>query len=269
MTPPSRWVRALALAALMVVTLAGCYRIDMALTIHADNTISGQFTIAMNQQALSMSGQTVEGALPDDLLGFHADVEPYADGDLVGKTYTFTRQPLWAFADDTLSFRRNGSTYVVSGAFDLADDSGSRPSGGTVRLSVTFPGRVTQTNGQVSADGRTVTWTGDGSVPIEMDAVAEDGGFLAMADALLAIPIIRIPLTVIGVVLALIIAVLIVRARRRASAGQPVAQVYYVWGAPQGATGPAKPPQQWTYGSAVPPGLSPPPPGPPPPEPSA
>lgn len=189
----------------------------------------------------SLEGILGDGVDPEDLLaesggideellaGIDGDVqvEPYDEGEWVGEKVTFSNVTLEDFNQSleqdaspgqggSFSLTREGDTYVFDSTFELdggeEQDLESAPAEmrklferfaeeAEVRFSVTFPGEVVETNGEV--DGTTVTWeTGlqgatrmravaeaDGPAPDRSgeepgsDAVAEDGEDAAAEDA--------------------------------------------------------------------------------------
>lgn len=160
------------LAAVGLLALAGCMKVDMDMTLSSDDTVSGSLTMAFaDELATSMgmdpqelwdqAGGEVATDLPEG-----ATQEPYADGEYTGTTMTFSDMPIEEMSGagtDELSITRDGDDYVVSGTMDMSDDTGqlnSLPGDVAetfdVRIAVTFPGEITDTNGTV--DGSTVEW---------------------------------------------------------------------------------------------------------------
>jgi hypothetical protein len=170
-----------ALLATLALLVAGCMRIDMALTLNEDDTVDGSAVMAISDEVARAAGQDPQ-ALWDQLGGQMesglppgATQEPYAEDGYTGTRLTYTDQPISQMSStggtDPLSITREGDDFVVSGEMDLSDEElgidGTDPQsdemtrqmmeGFDVRISVTFPGEVGETNGEV--DGSTVTWT--------------------------------------------------------------------------------------------------------------
>lgn len=162
--------------ATLAVLLTGCLKLTQDLTLNSDDTVDGEVTLAVSKELLELSGQSEDDALasltegeaplPE---GVEAEVEAYDDGDFVGRTFVFSGASIERFSgesDGDLSIVRNGDTFEVSGALDLTSgDAGVDLDDPTaqqllesfeVRISVTFPGEVQSSNGEV--DGNTVTW---------------------------------------------------------------------------------------------------------------
>ena len=167
---------ALALSAVAFL-LTGCLKLDMALTLSSDNTVSGSIVFAFDKTLLAASGQSAEEAIGSQGL-FSSDTEgvtstPYKDDKFEGVTYTFESIPLSKFAEssqaDSLTIKRVGDEFIVSGTMDMSggDTSTGDPTmdaqvqeafkSAEIRIAITFPGEVVSSNGTVS--GNTVTWT--------------------------------------------------------------------------------------------------------------
>lgn len=167
-----RWAAAL-VTLLGVFLLAGCFRVDTQLKVNPNDTVDGSVIVAVNQSMMAMSGATVDDFAPDNLFAFPTSATPYDDGTLVGKTFTFRGVPLRDFSGLGLTITHPGHEFEVSGTATLGQDT-SGLTGGTVKVAVTFPEPVTYATGTVSADGRTVTWTGDGTTPLSVEARGGD-----------------------------------------------------------------------------------------------
>ncbi|WP_110183457.1 LppM family (lipo)protein [Nocardioides solisilvae] len=119
-----------------------------------------------------------------------AEVEPYEDDKFVGQTMTFSDITLdeltTSTADDEgeempWNLVKEGDTFVFEGTMDLADEeeaSQAEEMGfedmfaeSEMEVSVTFPGRVTDSNGEV--DGNTVTWRPEFGQDTQMRAEAD------------------------------------------------------------------------------------------------
>jgi hypothetical protein len=221
---PLRTAVVAVLAAVGLLALAGCMRLDMDLTLSDDDTVSGTMTVAFSdqlaetmgmdpQELWDQAGDQVAADLPEG-----SSQEPYADGEYTGTTVTFEDMPLEELSGagtDELSITREDDEYVVQGTMNLSDDTGqmsSLPPGVAdtfdVRIAVTFPGEVIETNGTV--DGSTVEWRPAMGESTEISARGEassgglGGGF---------------PWWIVGVVVGIavivLVAVLVVRSNRR------------------------------------------------------
>jgi len=188
-----RWIRSASLLAGLTLLLAGCLKLDMALTISPDDTVDGEMVFAVNKELLELTGRNVDDllgntAVPDDVPG--ATQEPYEDDRFVGTRVLFEDVALEDMQEgsgpDALSIERTGDTYEVSGVMDLTADEAALEGNpfedqftetfdtAELRIAITFPGEVLETNGQV--DGTTVTWEPVFGERTELQAVASASG---------------------------------------------------------------------------------------------
>lgn len=244
----------------LAVLLTACLKLDMDIEVASDNTVSGTVIFGVQSELAELAGGQIEdlftdAPLPSDVPGVSA--EEYEDDEFVGQRFIFDAVPLDRFNSgedpDQLRIERDGNVFRVSGALDLTTGeeatgpTGFDPSefleGAELRISITFPGEVTSSNGQI--DGDTVTWVPEIGDRIELEATANaTGGGGGTTTALLVAG-------AAAVILAVVIGVLMAR-RRRSSAVGPGA-------------GPEAGPEEMP---PTPPPVGPPPGGPPPPPPA-
>ncbi|SEF15191.1 LppM family (lipo)protein [Jiangella alba] len=193
----TRPVRALAVVA-SALLLTGCFKIDMQLDVSSDDTVDGEMVFAVSRDVSAMAESMGED--PDDLLSGEIDdlpegtrAEDYEDDDFVGQRYVFDDVPLTEFDQNgTFSITHEGDEIVVGGNLDLTDmdpeamaeefDGEEMPFGDLsgmmdsmeLRVAITFPGEVTEHNGEL--DGTTVTWTPVAGEPNEINARSADSG---------------------------------------------------------------------------------------------
>ncbi|HEX2360898.1 MAG TPA: hypothetical protein VHI11_02380 [Jiangellaceae bacterium] len=248
----NRSLRALSVAVL-VVALAGCLRVDMALEITENDTIDGEVILATSDELVELSGQD-----PEELVEqLEADVvsdapegvtqEPYQAEGFQGTRLILDDVALDEFNpsdEETLSIRHEGDEYVVTGVLDAsgADEFGQLTPDDQqlledfadsmdVRLAITFPGDVIeQRNGEV--DGRTVTWSPEFGETVEVQARAEDGS--GGSSVLWLIVAMLAALVIIGVIILL--------ALRRRPQAEPTGDTPTVHELPSAAEHPAESP---------------------------
>jgi hypothetical protein len=259
-----RALRAGAGFAMLVLLLSSCIKLDMAITVSPNNTVSGTMIFAIDKQILQLTGQTadqiLQGSVPSNSPNIKA--EPYSDATFVGKKYTFDSVPLSQLnagqSTDSLHITRSGETFTVTGVMDLSNPNGSGSDAASqqivqqamktaqLKIAITFPGKVASSNGQV--DGNTVTWE---------PKVGETTTFHATASAVASggLPIVPIAIVLI-VVLAVV--VVIVMQKRKSGAPAPAEDTGF---AGVGAA-PPSPGAVVPEGGPVPPPDSPPPPPP-------
>ena len=154
------------LALIAAVSLTGCIRYEVDLTLASDSTASGEFVFALQDGVGEMMGASSQEEAFDDLFGdinlsdeFTASA--YSEDGYVGTRYTFSNVPLEAFGTfgDIFAITKEGNNFVVDGQSAPADkedlDSGMQDAMEWT-LSITFPGSVSEHNG--SLNGNTVTW---------------------------------------------------------------------------------------------------------------
>lgn len=239
----------------LAVLLSACLKLDMDLDVASDDTVSGTVIFGVQQELAEFAGGQIDdlftdAPLPSDIPG--VSVEEYEDDEFVGQRFTFDAVPLDRFNSgedpDQLRIERDGDVFRVSGLLDLtAGDEATGPTGfdpsaflqgAELQISITFPGEVTSSNGEI--DGATVTWAPEIGDRLELEATASatGGGGGAITALLIA--------GAAAVVLAVMVGVLMARRRRT----------------PATAAGPEEMP------SAPPPAVGPGPGEPPPPPPA-
>jgi hypothetical protein len=185
--------RVLALGALTVL-LTGCLKLTMDLEVSSEDAVSGTAVFAVSRDILELTGGSLEDVIGNDSI-VPSDVEgvtvaPYEDDEFAGQEITFDAVPLEEFnqegGEDALSIERQGDRFVVSGALDLTMDEADTEGipfdpqqmfdEADIRITLSFPGDVESSNGDV--DGNTVTWTPTVGERTQLNAVASavDGG---------------------------------------------------------------------------------------------
>ncbi len=230
-TTMRRTVALAALLALAVISLSGCFKLDMSLELSPDDTVDGSIILAVNktqadlfggEDALreALSGQG--GGLIDDAPSTGTvETRDYEDSDWIGNEYIFSGVALDEFSGaDTgdLSITREGETFVVEGTLDLSQGTEGDAAASALldsaetEISITFPGAVQSSNGV--EDGNTVTWSPKAGEVTEITAVgsAKAGFPWTVVVAVVAL----LALVVIGVVL-----LVMLRARQSVTAAVP------------------------------------------------
>jgi hypothetical protein len=216
---------------LAVISLSGCFKLDMSLELSPDNTVDGSIILAVNRAQADLFGG--EDALREALSGEGAgliddapatgsvETRDYEDDDWIGNEYVFSDVALDEFSGaDTgdLSITREGETFVVEGTLDLSQGTEGDAAAAALldsaetEISITFPGAVQSSNGV--EDGNTVTWSPKAGEVTEISAVGSAKAGLPWT--LIVAVVALLGLVVIGVVL-----LMVVRGRQPAAA--PVA----------------------------------------------
>ena len=184
--------RTIALTAAATLALTGCIRIEMNIDLQEDETANGEIIFGLSQDMLAIAGedsldellaedQDIEGSVTERYES--DDVDDNGNPNFVGTRTTFTGQALTEFdaVGDDLRIERDGDDYVISGQpEDLTDQTGGQelPDDAEISLSVSFPGAVSDHNGEL--DGNTVTWdliTHSGLIEARGSAIDGGGGF--------------------------------------------------------------------------------------------
>lgn len=216
----------------LVLALSGCVRFQADLTLNPENTADGSIVVAVlvsedtdeaREQALAAASQ-----IESELLGSLRDASgvttsEYDQDDYLGSLITFDDVELDAFSgqgEDSLRIVREGDDYLFTGALDFSGEavpSDDTDGDDNLTVVVTFPGAVTEHNGELS--GTTVSWTTSLEQRLEMSA----RGAATPAGP----PILLIVGIALGVLLliAAVVAVLLFlrsRAKKAAAVGGPV-----------------------------------------------
>jgi hypothetical protein len=170
----------IAVISFISVLLTGCVKMDLALEINSDKTVSGTMIYAISD-ALSEFGSTSEESDPTtDLFDTSAKgvtISEYKQDGYTGTKIVLDRVPMEAFnkeGGDTGGFQisREENRITLKGELDLssADTSEAEDSEwgaalaktlfatADLDISVKFPVKVLSTTGTISEDGRTVSW---------------------------------------------------------------------------------------------------------------
>jgi hypothetical protein len=155
-------IRAIAITAGLVLGLSGCVRISSDVTLHEDNTVSGEILLAIqegvdDQEGISeelFGGYLGEGGAAESMV--NATVSPYSEDGYVGSRIIFTDEPIESFKGLDGSLVRDGDTFVFTGSVPQYAGEASSESDAIAIMSLTFPGKVSKHNG--TRVGNTVSW---------------------------------------------------------------------------------------------------------------
>jgi hypothetical protein len=221
-----------------VVALAllctSCLKVDLAMRLHTDDTVDGTMTYAVSRNLLTLTNSS-----PDALLDQVASGQPlppgveyqttdYADDAFVGKTLTFDGADIAAFQQggiggETLSIRRVGDAFQVSGEVDLTKSTTGPLQPGAaelardmqLRLAITFPGPVQERSGGTITDPNTVVWTPTYGTKTEIAATGSALGDRSSS------PILWIALAAAAVALIVLVLVIVRRGGREQAPAEP------------------------------------------------
>ena len=276
-SPHTTAIARIVVAAVTLVALTGCVRVHTDLTLNNDNTASGEIIFAVSDEFAESLGMTPEevadallttgdGAADQGIGAGATSEEPYQEDSYTGTRYVFEATPINDTAnDETLSIIREDDVFVVSGVFEdqlsdpeLAGLEDPMLSSMDVRFSITFPGDVIETNGDI--DGQTVTWTYTPGEDLVMEARGEATGsgldILSTPEGGLPGWLIGLLIALSLVLVAIVVVIIVVISRSRRNQAHNDGQVPPPGASPlpqeAGTTYPQEPPAPPTSGSEPP-----------------
>jgi len=210
----------------VVLALAGCVRFQADLSINPDNTVDGEIVVAVIADDTDESRTTALTHAADietQLLGSLRDAAGVSTAEFdedgyVGSRIRLDDVALSAFSGgqpESLRFAREGDSYVFTGVLDFTAQSippedGEEADTANLTVRVTFPGEVTEHNGEVS--GSTVSWSTSLDERLDMSA---RGAATPAGSPVLAVVLVGVGVLVLAAIAAT--AVVLVRRSRRAT----------------------------------------------------
>ncbi|GAB3936418.1 hypothetical protein GCM10027614_12890 [Micromonospora vulcania] len=163
-------------------------QLNMGLTVNADDTVDGQLLLTAQKSLLSARNKNVPAAFAELRQNIPAlppgEETVYEDAKLFGSQISYRKAPLKGFDSASVKLVRDGDFYRFTLPLDpkkyggkIAEQNPQQQQAFlklmSFEISVTFPGRVIDTNGTVN--GRSVSWKVDPNQdkPTELRAVAE------------------------------------------------------------------------------------------------
>lgn len=188
---------------LAAMTLTGCVRAEVDLTVTEARTVNGTVLLAWDRAFLEDADRdpaTAQEDILDDLVDDAPDgmtCEPYEDGDWIGATCSLDGVRMEAIHqaeafDQRLTLLEAGDQVVLSAVIDLDEVPADQPIEASVR--VTFPGEVIDATGSV--DGRTVTWEPEPGRRTELEVTAR---LTPAAPAQVPLPLVALIVAVVAV----------------------------------------------------------------------
>lgn len=198
---------AIALTAALVLGLGGCVRITSDITLHEDDTVSGEMVVAIQEglgESMGMTDEEFADSLSEDNGTdemTNATVSAYKEDGYVGTRITFKDEPLDSFKGVDGTLVREGDNFVFKG--DEIDQSEAPPadSGAIATMSITFPGKVSSHNGTLK--GNTVTWDllTQSEAPYATGSAIGGGGGSSSSTLIIIGGFLLVAVIVVGVVL--------------------------------------------------------------------
>lgn len=176
-----------AVAAVGILLLSGCVKFQADLTVTADDTLNGTIVVATmaGDDSDKAQGEASERAdaieqrlLPQASGAFGVTREAFEDDGYFGTKLTFADSPIDVLdgsdSEGSLSLVREGDEFVFAGTLNFSPDSDEPAPEDADRsgisVAITFPGEVTEHNGDLS--GTQVTWNTSFEESLDMSARA-------------------------------------------------------------------------------------------------
>jgi hypothetical protein len=151
----------------------------MALEINKDSTVSGTMIFALVDSLAAMGSDSQDNTSPTDSFvsptAKGVTVSTYKQGGYTGQKFTLDHVPFSEFgstkgADSDFKITESEMRFLFRGLLDLS--SGDASTGGNewgdalaksissaeVKISIKFPAKVVKSTGEISKDGKSVTW---------------------------------------------------------------------------------------------------------------
>jgi hypothetical protein len=217
------------LGMLLVLALAGCVRFQADLKLNPDDTVNGSIIVAVvsedddasREEASAGATRIAEALLPGLRGADGVTASAYDQDQYVGTRFDMSNTPIDAFSgggsEGALTLTREGSEFAFTGTLDFTPDDGETqidPDDDTsnITVAVTFPGEVSEHNGELS--GTTVTWSGTLESKIDMQA---RGAAVSSGPPVWA----WIAAAVATLLIVVAIVIVVVRSRRTAASSPP------------------------------------------------
>lgn len=187
-------VRPVLLAAVLVLALTGCVKVDADLKVGKDETVSGKLLLAVDKNAAEKLGTTseklreqIENSIKKDAPK-GVDCKSYEEGNYIGTECSLDNVPFKEMSgsdDGDLKFEKQGDKFVVSGgtgdlASSLPNTEGlPKPD---VKFKITMPGKILDHDDGAKVNGNTATYTDPNKMSkISLTSDSSGGGFPAWA----------------------------------------------------------------------------------------
>jgi hypothetical protein len=177
----------------LLCVLTGCIKIDYALRVDPDDTLSGDLLFAMDREVLTADGKSEREVLEQfqkdadqqnaELPGV-TRVQPYRKGGYLGQRVHFENVPFDEFVesqkDMAFRLRHEDDQYRFDAEFEPTKSSSDLEhldravtASMRIRFAISFPGKVVETNGRIIGE-RTAVWRLDPQGRNQLYAVADD-----------------------------------------------------------------------------------------------
>lgn len=151
----------------MLFVLTGCLQLNAQMSVRKDDTVSGRILVAGDQpaQAAALDRVVTPSGLEQKVRITAYSADGFTGREIYFTQLTFAEVDALSLAVDvegarpyTMGFRRSGDTVSFSGSVDLSGVPTDRAGSATTRVDLTFPNRISETNGTLGG-GNSVSWT--------------------------------------------------------------------------------------------------------------
>lgn len=157
----------MAAMATMLFVLSGCLQLNAQMSVRKDDTVSGRILVAGDQpaQAAALDRLATPSGLEQKVRITAYSADGFTGKEIYFTQLTFAEVDALTLALDiegsrpyTMGFRRSGDSVSFNGSVDLSGLPADRAGSATTRVDLTFPNRISQTNGTLGG-GNSVSWT--------------------------------------------------------------------------------------------------------------
>lgn len=156
----------MAAMATMLFVLSGCLQLNAQMSVRKDDTVSGRILVAGDQpaQAAALDRLATPSGLEQKVRITAYSADGFTGKEIYFTQLTFAEVDALTLALDiegsrpyTMGFRRSGDSVSFNGSVDLSGLPADRAGSATTRVDLTFPNRISQTNGTLGG-GNSVSW---------------------------------------------------------------------------------------------------------------
>jgi hypothetical protein len=166
---PSAKRRLLGVTALvtMLFVLTGCLQLNAQMSVRKDDTVSGRILVAGDNpaQTAALDRLTTPSGLEQKVRITAYSADGFTGREIYFTQLTFAEVDALSLAIEvegarpyTMGFRRSGDTVSFTGSVDLSGVPADRTESATTRVDLTFPNRISESNG-TPGGGNSVSWT--------------------------------------------------------------------------------------------------------------
>jgi hypothetical protein len=151
----------------MLFVLTGCLQLNAQMSVRKDDTVSGRILVAGDNpaQTAALDRLTTPSGLEQKVRITAYSADGFTGREIYFTQLTFAEVDALSLAIEvegarpyTMGFRRSGDTVSFTGSVDLSGVPADRTESATTRVDLTFPNRISESNG-TPGGGNSVSWT--------------------------------------------------------------------------------------------------------------